>query len=298
MKITHLLVPGAAFLTLMLAGCETEEDAEPEAEPESEEEADEQAGQKEPEEENEEEPATTETETDEEEVQAEEEEKEQIEEEEQQAAGEELDELAVHFIDAGQADATLFEVEEEEETYKVLFDAGDWSRADVVDYLHEQDIEEIDILAGSHPHADHIGQMDMIIEEFEVEEVWMSGDTTTTDTFERVIEAIETEDVAYEEPRRGDTYDVGGMEIEVVNPDELSGDLHEGSLSATFSYGEVDVLLTGDAEAETEQEMVEEDLDLSSEVLHLGHHGSDTSTIPEFLEEVAPEAAIVSAGEP
>ncbi|MDT8860998.1 MBL fold metallo-hydrolase [Alkalihalobacillus sp. MEB130] len=179
----------------------------------------------------------------------------------------------------------------------ILFDAGNWNRNDVVNYLNAHQINEIDILIGSHPHADHIGQMDQILNELDVTEVWMSGDTTTSQTFLRVLDAIESSGVGYHEPRAGEIFDVGPLEIQIINPDRLTGDVHEGSIAAKFSYGETSFILTGDAETQTERAMLSRGFDLEADVLQLGHHGSSTSTIPEFLSAVNPSIAIVSAGE-
>ncbi|WP_280770856.1 MBL fold metallo-hydrolase [Salipaludibacillus daqingensis] len=211
-------------------------------------------------------------------------------------ASENLDELSVHFIDVGQADATLFNFTYEDEEYTVLFDTGNWNRNDVKTYIKSQDIHSIDVLIGSHPHADHIGQMDLIIHEFNIDEIWMSGDIASSQTFDRVLDAIESSDADYDEPRSGDEFQVGPLTIEFFNPESLTGDLHEGSLSAKFSYGEVSFLLTGDAESQTERAMINRGHDLQSDVLQLGHHGSDTSTTSEFLEAVSPEKAVISAG--
>ncbi|WP_269758053.1 MBL fold metallo-hydrolase [Thalassobacillus sp. C254] len=213
-------------------------------------------------------------------------------------ASEELEELAIHFIDAGQADATLFEYSHEGEEYNLLFDAGNWNQNNVVHYLHTHDIETLDVMMLSHPHADHIGQADTIIEEFEVDEVWMSGDTHDSQTFERVMDAVDDSDVSYEEPRAGEIYDIGPLTLEMVNPDSINGDLHHGSLSARFLYGDsFSLLMTGDAEKETEKAMIERGHELEADILQLGHHGSDTSTTAPFLDEVSPETAIYSAGE-
>ncbi|AOM82527.1 MBL fold metallo-hydrolase [Salisediminibacterium beveridgei] len=204
--------------------------------------------------------------------------------------------LEVHFIDAGQADATLFLHEEGDDQFSILYDTGDWRQTDVVSYLHDEDLEGIDILIGSHPHADHIGQMDIILNEFDVSEVWMSGDDHTSATYERVLDAIENTDAVYDEPRAGDAFEVGDLVIDIIHPETLTGDLHEGSLSMRLSFGEHSFVLTGDAEIESEQEIIDRYPELSSTVLHLGHHGSHTSTSEDFLNAVAPEFAIISAG--
>lgn len=203
--------------------------------------------------------------------------------------------LEVHYIDVGQGDATLL-VEGNQDTV-ILVDAGDWKRKDVLDYLGEYGIEKIDLLIGTHPHADHIGQMDKIIEEYEVEEVWMSGDVANTKNFERVITAIDKKEIKYNEPRAWEEYELGNMEIEVVGPELIRGDLNNGSIAFRLKYGEVGFLFTGDAEVKAEREIIERGHDLSANILHLGHHGSDTSTTDELLNLVVPEVAVYSAGE-
>ncbi|WP_245830945.1 MBL fold metallo-hydrolase [Sediminibacillus massiliensis] len=202
------------------------------------------------------------------------------------------DKLRVHYIDVGQADASLLEFG----SYRILIDAGNWNSDDVVQYLHDQNVEKLDIVIGTHPDADHIGQMDQVINQFEVEEVWLSGNTSTSDTFTRLIEAIESSGAAYEEPRAGDVYDIGPLEINVLYPDTITGKTNQESISLKLSYGETEFIFTGDAETEQEREMIESGTDLDADILQLGHHGSDTSTSKAFLKAVTPEVAVYSAG--
>lgn len=204
--------------------------------------------------------------------------------------------MEIHFIDAGQADATLFLFEKEGEPFSILYDAGDWTRTDVVEYLHDQELNGIDIMIASHPHADHIGQMAIIIDEFDVSEVWMSGEEHSSATYEHVIDAVLSSDAIYEEPRTGDEYRIGDAELIILNPERLTGDLHDSSLSIKLTYGEHRFLLTGDAEHSAEERMINTGINLDADVLHLGHHGSRTSTGEAFLDAVAPSYAIISAG--
>lgn len=209
----------------------------------------------------------------------------------------ESNELAVHYIDVGQANATLFEFADEEEDYTILYDAGDWTSTDVVDYLAEKDIQELDLVIASHPDADHIGQLDKVLERFEVGEVWMSGNTSSSDVFIRALEAVEKFEVGYYEPRAGEQFDIGPLSIEILHPSLLTGDTNADSISMFVSYEEVDFLFTGDAGKKQEMEMVNSGMNLDAEILSLGHHGSDTSSAPAFIDAVSPEVAIYSAGE-
>jgi len=200
--------------------------------------------------------------------------------------------LTVHFIDVGQADATLLEFEE----YTMLIDTGDWNSTDAVDYLKEQGLEKLDIVVGTHPDSDHIGQLKQIVEQFEVGEVWMSGNASTSNTFIEALKAIDETGTDYYEPRSGEVFDVGSLQIEVLYPEEVTGKANEESISLKLTYGDVRFIFTGDAGVKEEQEMIDSGIDLDAEILHLGHHGSNTSTSRAFLEAVSPEVAVYSAG--
>lgn len=209
----------------------------------------------------------------------------------------ELSELAVHYIDVGQADATLFQFADDEDTYTILYDAGDWNKNDVVNYLAAQDISSIDILIASHPHADHIGQLAAIVNTYDVDEIWASGNTSSTQTYQQAMEAILASDANYHEPRAGEVYDIGPMTIEILHPSSLTGGLNEDSLSAMFTYGDTKFLFTGDAYTEQERLMMKRTDNIEATVLQLGHHGSSTSSDTNFIEAVNPDIAIYSAGE-
>jgi len=204
-----------------------------------------------------------------------------------------FEEVRVYFFDVGQADATLFLGPD----FTVLIDAGDYRRNDVVPHLISVGVVEIDLLIGTHPHADHIGQFPQVLDSFTVGEVWMSGDLHTTVTFHRAVDAIMDSGAVYNEPRAGEVFEFGTLLIEVINPYELTGDFHEGSISVRITYGEVSFVFTGDAETHTEQAMIDRGHDLEAHVLHLGHHGSRTSSGSAFLEAVSAEVAIYSAAE-
>lgn len=208
----------------------------------------------------------------------------------------ESDGLTVHYIDVGQASSTLFEFASDKEEYTILYDVGDWKSTDVVDYLTDNEIQELDLVIASHPDADHIGQLDKVLEQFQVGEVWMSGNKTSSDVFIRSLEAIEKYNVGYYEPRAGDQFDIGPLSINILSPGTLTGDTNADSISMFVSYGEVDFVFTGDAGKKQEMQMVNSGMDIDAEILSLGHHGSDTSSAPAFIDAVSPEVAIYSAG--
>jgi competence protein ComEC len=199
--------------------------------------------------------------------------------------------LRVHFIDVGQGDATLLQGPD----FTIVVDAGRHDRDELVPYLRAVGVTRIDLMIGTHPHADHIGQMPSILRAFPVSEVWLSGDPHTSRTFERTLDAILGSGAGYREPRAGEVAEIGSARLLVVNPETRTGELHEDSIGVRIQYGRVGFLFTGDAEARAEQAMVRRGHDLRAQILRVGHHGSRTSASRELLEAVRPEVAVYSA---
>jgi beta-lactamase superfamily II metal-dependent hydrolase len=200
--------------------------------------------------------------------------------------------LTAYFFDVDQGDAILLVGPD----FTILIDAGRHDRNDVLPHLEQVGIESIDLMVGTHPHADHIGQFVEVLEAYPVGEVWMSGDINTSATFENTIDAIAASGAAYHEPRAGEVYEIGSARLEVVNPTHIGDDANDGSVAFRLIFGDVAFMFTGDAELAAEAEMVASGLDLRAQILKLGHHGSDTSSSLRFLQAVAPEVAIWSAG--
>jgi competence protein ComEC len=157
-------------------------------------------------------------------------------------------------------------------------------------------VSQIDIAVGTHPDADHIGQLDQFINTFNVGEVWLSGNTNPSQTFQRLLKAIDTKKVDYYEPRMGEQFEVGPLLIDVLYPNTISEQDNEESISLKLTYGDVRFILTGDATTDDELKMLQSGVDVKADILKLGHHGSFTSTHPHFLREVKPAVAIYSAG--
>lgn len=207
-----------------------------------------------------------------------------------------LSDLKAHFIDVGQGDAILLEYSSDETNYNILIDSGDWRSEAAVNYLNQMNVKDIDVLVGTHPHADHIGQMATIIDQFNVSEVWMSGAIATSQVFERTLHAIENNDVGYNEPKSGEEYSIGPLDIKVVSPTNLTGNLNDASIAFKATYGGISFLFMGDAEKSSEQTMLSNGADLKADILKLGHHGSDTSSTSSFIEAVNPKVGVISVG--
>lgn len=200
------------------------------------------------------------------------------------------DEIKVYFFDVGQADS-IFVMSSGE---CMLIDAG--NNADgklIVKQLENMNIDTIDYVVGTHPHEDHIGGLDDVINNFKIKNVLMPKKTTTTKTYEDVLKAIKNANLKIKTPKVGDIFYVGMAKCEVMGIENDAENLNENSIIIELTYGEKKFLFTGDAEVANEKLRSWDDID----VLKVAHHGSRTSSSEEFLEQVKPEYAIISCGQ-
>lgn len=205
--------------------------------------------------------------------------------------------LYAQFIDVGQGDCTLIITPTGKH---ILIDTGTPdSESKLVDHLKEMDVETIDYLILTHPHADHIGGAAEVIDRFEIDKVIMPDVTTDTRTFYNVLEAIEQEGCEALLAESGSHYSVDGCTIDIlgpVTPDEEN--LNNSSIVCKLTYGKTSFMFTGDMETDYEKELVSMyGNKLKSDVLKVGHHGSSTSSSEEFLTCVSADIGIISCGE-
>ena len=206
------------------------------------------------------------------------------------------DELAVHFLDVGQGDSILIQFPN---GCVMLIDAGpDGSGTSVISYLKQQGIKKIDYLVATHPHADHIGGMAAVIKEFDINKVYMPKVTHTSKTFEDMLLAIKSKGLKITPARAGvSIFEEDGLQAIFTAPCGSHYDsLNNYSAVVKIQYGSTSYLLTGDAEDLSEKEMLASSMNLQADVLKVGHHGSSSSTTPEFLKLVSPEYAVILVG--
>lgn len=202
----------------------------------------------------------------------------------------------VYFFDVEQADCTL--IINNNET--LLIDTGDISTKDeVLQYLEDVGIEKINYLILTHPHADHIGAAPEIINKYKIDNILMPNKTTTSNIFEKTLDAIGNNGYKITIPNRNDKFNIGDGYFTILSDQTIDwgDDLNYSSLSLKVTFGEIDLIFTGDADKEVEEDILKANLSVDAEILKIGHHGSYTATSNEFLSKVSPQYAIISCGE-
>ncbi len=201
----------------------------------------------------------------------------------------------VHVLDVGQGLSVLIE----SQGHYMLYDGGDSSKSSyVVSYLQQEGVTSLDYVVASHYDADHLNGVVGALNAFPVSHVWGPDYTTGSKVFQAFQSVTKEHDLTVVQPPVGSVYELGDASIQVLSPSgDDYGDVNNYSIAIRVQDGDTSFLITGDAESESEQEMVSSQLDLESDVYLLGHHGSGTSTSWDLLQQVVPEYAIVSCGE-
>lgn len=205
-----------------------------------------------------------------------------------------LDTTQLYFIDVGQGDSNLILAGDD----AILIDGGTNSSADdLVAFLESIGISQIDLIIATHPHEDHIGGLDAVMDNFEVDQILMGDLPYNTKTYEDVITAADTNNVELIYPQDGDFFEFeSGIILELLLPsdDFESSDVNDDSIVCRVDIGETSILYTGDMEKALEAELLWQITDV--DILKVGHHGSTTSSTQDLLDKSLPEIAVISCG--
>ena len=199
--------------------------------------------------------------------------------------------LNITYLDVGPADAILIQTD----GHNMLIDAGNNEDGPLlVQYFKEQNITKFDYLIATHPHEDHIGGMDNIVKNFDIDKIYMPDVTTTTKTFLDVLNAMEEKNMTFDVPNIGQNFALGHTLFQVMYTGNDKKNLNNSSIILKANFKNTSYLFTGDATSEVEKKILSKDI--KATVLKVGHHGSKYSTTTEFLNKVNPKYAIISVG--
>lgn len=202
-------------------------------------------------------------------------------------------ELTVHFIDVGQGDTTLVVCDGE----AMLIDAGNNSVGTKVQlYLTKQGIDKLKYVIGTHPDADHIGGMDVILYKFDCENVLMTTQSSDTNSYRDVVDTMRVKGYQPIHPECGDSFSLGDAEFTILGPAKEYEKANDNSIIVKLVHGDNTFLFSGDAQYDAEQDLLNGGMDIDVDVYKVGHHGSSNASSQKFLQAMSPTYAVISCG--
>lgn len=204
--------------------------------------------------------------------------------------------LVVHMIDVGQADCFLLV----QDGMTALVDCGTRSTGkDAVVYLQELGVTKLDYVIGTHPHDDHMGGMYDVITNFEIGTVIIPDSRDgkiTANWYIKLMTELQNGDYKIHYAEEGDVFNLEEAIMLVLAAETDVSNTNNYSIVLKVSFGQMDMIMTGDAETEIEEKILESGVNIDAEILKLGHHGSDTSNSEAFLDAISPEYGLISSG--
>jgi len=209
--------------------------------------------------------------------------------------------LEVNFFDVGQGDAIFIE---DQKLHQVLIDGGPDST--VLEKLGKEIPSwdnTLDLIILTHPEKDHLAGLIEVLKRYKVENILWTGVVRDTAEYKEWKKLIEEEGAKIFIAKAGQKIHSSAKNFgaEILYPlESLEGktleDSNNTSIIIRLVFGENSFLFTGDAYQSAERELIQREVNIDSDVLKVGHHGSKTSSSEEFIEKVSPEIAVIPAG--
>ena len=209
--------------------------------------------------------------------------------------------LHISFLDVGQGDAILIH----KGNQQVLVDGGPSPQAITLELSKKMPFWDrtIELVVLTHPSADHVTGLIEVLNRYKVKQVLYPDLDYDSSIYDEWLRLVKAKNIKYTIAQAGQEIDLGdGVVIEVLNPQipplsDTESDIDNNGVVLRISVDKVSFLLTADIMWEAEFELIAHRASLNSTVLKVAHHGSDTSTTPEFLAVVNPQLAVISVGE-
>lgn len=202
--------------------------------------------------------------------------------------------LEVHFIDVGQGSSTLIE----SDGCFMLVDGGDSKyTSKVVSYLNNQSVERLEYVIATHYDADHLNGVVAALNNYDAGVVIAPDYKAESKIYKSFTNILKEKKIKTTYPETGTKYKIGNAEFTILAPNDTHyDDANDYSVAIKLVNGDNSFILTGDAEIESEYEMLETGIDLSCDVYLAGHHGSKYSSSQAFLKALEPDSVVISAG--
>ena len=200
--------------------------------------------------------------------------------------------LSVHFLDVGQGDATLVVCDGE----AMLIDGGSPSASQFLFTYLRQEVVSLSAIVATHPHDDHIGGLAAALNAVPVDVIYSPVTTWNGKTWKSLVKYASAQVTPIVIPQEGDNFALGDATVTILHCWPEAWTENDMSIVLHVDYGTTSFLFTGDAEEMAEAMILTDQVSLEADVLKVGHHGSVSSSTPEFIEAVAPSWAVISCG--
>ena len=202
--------------------------------------------------------------------------------------------FTVQYLDVGQGDSELVQCD----GHYMLIDGGTSKYSDkIYATLKAQDITALDYIVNTHPHEDHVGGLSGALQFATVKTALSPVKSYDGEGFKDFVKYLKKQGVSITVPSPGDTFTLGSASVTVLGPIEDSDDPNDLSIVLRVVYGDTSFLFVGDAQTSEENDILASGRTVKSDVLKVGHHGSETSTGADFLAAVAPKYAVIEVGD-
>ncbi|SNX55223.1 DNA internalization-related competence protein ComEC/Rec2 [Thermoanaerobacterium sp. RBIITD] len=213
--------------------------------------------------------------------------------------------VEVTFLDVGQGDSTFLRTQHGK---KILIDGGgrplfngetsfDVGQNILLPYLFYENASSLDAIFISHTDSDHIGGILSILNDIDVDRIFIGHQVQKDDNYKKLISLASMKKIPVYELTEGDTVTIDKVCFKVLSPGKTviqENPINNNALVFKMSYKDVDFLFTGDIEKEAEDAL--KNLNISSDILKVAHHGSSTSSQKEFIEKVNPKICVIQVG--
>ena len=199
--------------------------------------------------------------------------------------------LYVSYINVGQGDSIFIKIGD----CDILIDAGTSSNgSNVVNYMKNQGVDDIELMVNTHPDSDHYGGLTTVMNNFKVEQAWVSPYSKTANT--TLKNNLSNRGISYKTPSVGTTFTYDNMKLKVLYNGSGASDSNDSSLVLKLEYGNYSFLFTGDISSTIENKLVSSGVDLKCDVLKVAHHGSKYSSASNFLNATGADYGVICVG--